>query len=215
MGKRQRRKAREADTEPATPERPRLGAPGPYMVCGLCGEPANQVTFINHDTGEETEIGYTHALEIVDNHGNIIKSGKNYGHEALPVEGNPVDADGGCDFCYAPDPRWVFVPRKPIVVHDPSDGTEADYSSPWSCCDGCLPAVKSKNLTRMVDRAIASSHSAVLSDLTTAERERYRVAVGKLYAAYLKSIPAGPYELKIPGPRKPVGKRGSLRGTGR
>ena len=215
MGKRQRKKIRE--TETAKPPRRKLGSSGPFMVCAVCNEPVNPFTEISNPDAPDTEwsetiVRYLHNLEYSDTRGNIVLTGKDYGHDAVPVASNPIDASITCDFCYAPGPRWVFVPRRPILIYESAMNIERDFSSPWACCDNCLSAVKSRSITRMLDRATASEYSGVLNGLSPDERRTFRASVRELYALYLKSDPAGPYEVKIQSPHKPVGKRGSLRG---
>lgn len=215
MGKRYRRKMRETQT--VKPPRRRLGSGGPFMVCAICNEPVNPYTEVSNPDDPDTEwnetiVRYLHNLEYCDNSGRIIMTGRDYGHDAEPIASNPIDANITCDFCYAPSPKWVFVPRRPILINDSVLKAERDFSSPWACCDRCLSSVKSRNISRMLDRATASEYSGILKGLSPDERRIFRAGIRELYARYLKSDPAGPYEVKIQSPHKPVGKRGSLRG---
>jgi hypothetical protein len=211
MGKRQRRKTREAN--PGRPAgKQKLGATGPYMVCGICNEPLATYSRVNPaDEWQEQIITYVHSLEYTDTNGRVITSGKDYDHIAVPVEGTPVNADITCDFCHAPDPRFAFVPRRAIRMINPVGGPELDYSSPWASCDGCLQAVKNRNMTRIINRVFASPYS-ILREMSPDERPFYRAALRNFYAEYLKSDPAGPYEVKIRPAHVPFGKPGSRRG---
>lgn len=183
-----------------------LGAPGPFMVCRECKEPLTVYT----KNGER--IIYIHPGEYMDAASTVRSFDSRYDHEAVPVEGNPIDADTTCDFCHYPNPRWVFVPRRPVRMPDiNAPGRELDYSSPWACCDECLSAVKSRNMTRILNRAIHSRYS-MMAGLTDAERRPYRTALRLLYSAYLSSSPAGPYEQRIRPESKPFGKRGGRKG---
>ena len=87
-----------------------------------------------------------------------------------------------------------------------------DYSSPWSCCTGCLPAVRARDMTRMLNRAL-NSRNGIASRLSTQERALFRAGLRELYSLYLRSAPAGPYELRIRPTPRPLGKRGSARGV--
>jgi len=206
MGKRQRKRRRDGEiTEPSDTRS--LGAPGPFMVCRECKEPLTLYTV----NGER--IIYIHPGEYLDA-GNAVHSfdDNRYDHEAIPVEGNPIDADTTCDFCHAPAPRWVFVPRRQVRLSDiNAPDRDLDYSSPWACCNGCLPAVKSRNMTLILNRAMNSRYS-MMAGLPPAERQPFRAALRKLYSAYLDSSPAGPYEQRIRPESKPFGKRGGRKG---
>ena len=187
-----------------------LGAPGPFMVCRECQEPLHLFSLVSlTDKNDTQKITYVHCQEHIDANGNVLSLAGKYDHEAVPVEGNPIDAATTCDFCQAPSPRWVFVPRRSIRLPDPFDSSRVlDFSSPWTCCDGCLPAVRHKRLGAMIDRVMASQYSSVLPEYRRDARARVR----ELHKAYLKSDPAGPYEQKIQPPHRPYGKRGSRRG---
>ena len=206
MGKRERKRRRENEMPESAGDRS-LGAPGPFMVCRECREPLTVYT----KNGER--IIYIHPGEYLDAE-DIVRSfdDSRYDHEAVPVESNPIDADTTCDFCHAPRPRWVFVPRRQVRIPDlNAPARDLDYSSPWSCCDGCMPAVKSRNMTRILNRAMRSRYS-MMNGLTVAERQPFRSALRVLYSEYLKSDPAGPYEQKIRPEPKPFGKRGGRKG---
>lgn len=216
MGKRQRRRRRDRDAGAAEPpRRMRLGAPGPYMVCRECGEPVNLLSEVDpadEYAGAEERLLYLHSRESVDAAGGEILGG--YDHEAVPVEGDPVSAGTVCDFCYGPGPKWAFVPRRAVRVPDPVLGGEHDYSSPWECCDRCLQTVRSRSMTRMLDRTMSSPYNTALEEFPGADDQRLlRATVRAIYAEYLRSDPAGPYERMIRDEPPSLGKRGSLRGA--
>lgn len=215
MGKRQRKqeKAANAGSRPRLDDE--LGAPGPFMVCRECREPLALYS-VTSPGGATEKVAYLHSLEYVDSD-QIVRAagpGAGYDHEAVPVEATPLDAKTVCDFCYGPEPRHVFVPRRPVRMDNPLvPGHVLDYSSPWHCCARCLPAVKSKNITRMLNAALYSRYGQA-AGLTAGQRAAVRPGLRELYSRYLQSAPAGPYEVRIrPAPR-PLGRRGSARGMG-
>lgn len=217
MGKRQRRRERAAagTAREGASGRRQLGASGPFMVCRECNEPLTPYSRVLADGTEERAL-YIHPREYLTASEEVAPLQGGYDHEAVPVEGSPATAETTCDFCSEPAPRWVFVPRRPVRVRDvmaaPGANRWLDYSSPWSCCDGCRPAVRSRDIGRMLDRAMSSPHS-ITAAMPAEERRFYRRFLRGLYARYLKSDPAGPYEVKIRDNPKPLGKRGSLRGA--
>lgn len=183
-----------------------LGAPGPYMVCRECKDPLSIFTA----NGER--VIYIHSGEYLDADDIVRSLNREYDHEAVPVEGDPISAETTCDFCHAPSPKWVFVPRRPIRMPDPTvPGRLLDYSSPWSCCDGCMSVVKKRDITRMLNRA-ENSRFSILGQLTPIERKPFRSALRGLYSEYLRSDPAGPFERKIRPQPRPLGKRGGRKG---
>jgi hypothetical protein len=203
MGKRQRKRNR-GTTESAPRPKRRLGQTGPFMVCRECDEVLNLYSVVDPENEwEEERIVYLHPLEYVVARDGVLAvvGDARYDHEAVPVPASPVDVDTICDFCHRPSPRWVFVPRRPIRMSDPETGGHRDYSSAWNCCAGCLQAVKSRNMTKMLDRAMTSpyGHASQVPELT---RSVVRASIRFLYDRYLKSDPAGPYELKIRAERK-------------
>jgi hypothetical protein len=213
MGKRQRRRVKKPAGDKPRPKQ-RLGQAGPYMVCHVCGEALNLYSLVNPDNEwEEEPLAYVHSYEYVDAQGKVLSVDeyKRYDHEAVPVPGSPIDANTICDFCHGPSPRWVFVPRRPIRFYDPETEQLRDYSSPWTCCAGCLQAVKHRDLTKILDRVMASP-DGLIATLPESARPAFRAATRLLYDGYLKSDPAGPYELKIRPNHKPAGKRTSRRG---
>ncbi|WP_406379022.1 hypothetical protein [Streptomyces sp. NBC_00197] len=213
MGKRGRRKAREAG-EQKPKVKSRLGQTGPYMVCRECKNPLTLYSLVDRENEfDEEKIVYIHSLEYISPWGEVLVNDEDdYGHEAVPVEGDPVSAETTCDFCHSPDSRWVFVPRKTIRMADPlNPGVALDYSSPWNCCDGCKQAVKSKSVTRMLDLAMTSEYSAN-STRPEEVKSLLRMQLREMYTKYLSSNPAGPYELKIPPKPKPAGSPGSRKG---
>ncbi len=216
MGKRQRRRNRQETQRAQPPRRRRLAVPGPFMICRECRAPLSLYSSADPDdeSRDDQKNRYLHPLEFGDAAGHITTAeADRYGHDAAPVEGTPREASLTCDFCNTPSPRWVFVPRRPIQLSG-HDGAEHDYSSPWSCCTGCLQAVRTRNIARMLDRAMNSPHSTAAT-LTKHDRPIFRAAIRELYAAYLASAPSGPYELRIRPEHRPAGKRRSLRGISR
>lgn len=179
---------------------PALGAPGPYMVCAVCNTPLDRFSLVNDDLTEEDpdSVRYTHGAALADED-----------HPPVPVAGTPIDAALVCDFCHAPRPKYVFVPRRPIRVPAP-DGTVRDYSSPWSACDDCVGPARKKDMTKLLNRAVNSPHGS-LHDKPRHIRRALRPGLRQLYSAFFRSAPAGPYETKIKG-ESHTGKRGGRRG---
>lgn len=212
MGKRGRRKAREAGEMPEKKGKVRLGQSGPLMVCRECKEPLTLYSLVNRENEfDEEKIVYIHSLEHVSSEGAVhqIVPGA-YDHEAVPVEGDPLSADTACDFCYSPETKYAFIPRKPIRMPDPSGtGMGLDYSSPWNTCGDCLTAVKTKNMSKMLDRAMTSPSNR---DHPPVIKQVVRKQLKDLYSKYIASNPAGPYEVKIAPKPKPTGKPSSRRG---
>lgn len=214
MGRRQRRRLKAAGATKI--QRKELEPSGPYVVCAVCREPLVEhewvYTYMGEFLGKE-HVTYAHALEHIED-GQIRTSRgiQPYDHKPEPVESELTDAAGVCDFCHAPEPRWTFVPRTPILLPDPSDKkTEMDYSSPWGCCDGCLRAVKNRDLTRMLNRAMSSPHSPAILNASAWQLPALRAWIRRMYVLFIKSSPAGPYEIVQRHPVK-VGKRSSRRG---
>jgi hypothetical protein len=215
MGKRGRRKAREGGEQQEPKGKARLGQIGPFMVCRECKNPLTLFSIVDRTSEfDEEKIVYIHSLEYITPDGQVLSSAEyDYGHEAVPVEGDPVSAETTCDFCHSPESKWVFIPRKPIRMVDPvNPGVDLDYSSPWNCCDACKQTVKSKSLAKMLDMAMASEYS-VNKDLPAVIRRAVRSQLRELYVKYLASNPVGPYELKIPPKPKTIGSPGSRRGV--
>jgi hypothetical protein len=212
MGKRGRRKAREAGIEKPKVKQ-NLGQMGPYMVCRECQNPLSLYSLVNmNDEKQEERIIYIHSLEHIDKEGNVLPSLEPYDHEAVPVEGDPLSAETTCDFCHSPDTRWAFVPRKAIRIDDPlGTGQVLDYSSPWNCCDECKVAVQKKLMTKLLDRAITSPYGNALNQPPHIQKVT-REMLKKLYNKYFASSPQGPFEVKIPPKQQPIGKPGSRRG---
>lgn len=212
MGKRGRRKAREAGDQPQKRGKVRLGQVGPFMVCRECKEPLTLFSLVDRNNEfDEEKIAYIHSLEHIDTWGVIHQTVPGtYDHEAVPVEGDPLAADTVCDFCYSPNPKFAFIPRRTIRVPDPSGFVkQLDYSSPWNTCGACLAAVKAKNMTKMLDRAMTSPSNRHLDQFV---RQIVRRQLRDLYNKYIDSNPAGPYEVKIQPKPKPQGTPGSRRG---
>ena len=214
MGKRQRRRDNAGSgSEPLTDGD--LGAPGPFMVCRECREPLSLYSITDPGGGPVKKVAYLHSLQYVDSQQVIRAAGPaGYDHETVPVPASPLEANTVCDFCYGPGPRHVFVPRRPVRMENPLvPGQVLDYSSPWHCCARCLPAVKRKDITRMLNAAL-NSRCGPAAALPAELRAQVRAGLRELYSRYLQSAPSGPYEVRIrPAPR-PLGRRGSARGMG-
>lgn len=200
---------------PAKRENPvRLGQIGPMMVCRECSEPLTLYSLVDKkDEFNEEKIVYVHAREHVNSEAGIAYSlTDEYDHEAVPVEGDPLTANSVCDFCHSPDPKYAFVPRRQVRLDDPSGlRQQLDYSSPWNACSGCLPVVKAKNMSKMLDRAMGSPHSENSTYPETFKRA-VRAQIRELYVKYIASNPAGPYEIKIAPKPKAQGSPGSRKG---
>jgi hypothetical protein len=218
MGKRGRKRARESGEAPKQKGPQRLGQIGAFMVCRECKEPLTLFSLVDEeDEFDEVKVIYVHPLEHIDTTARevIELPGFVYDHEAVPVEGDPLEASTVCDFCYAPESRYAFIPRKVIRVPDPTNpGIYLDYSSPWNCCDGCLSAVRKKDIGKMLDRAVNSeySESASLASVDPTIRQVLRAQIRSLYVRYLESNPDGPYEVKIQPKPRAQGKPSSRRG---
>ncbi|MFB7420791.1 hypothetical protein ACFC1L_40150 [Streptomyces sp. NPDC056210] len=214
MGKRGRRKAREAGELPEKKPQRRLGQPGAYMVCRECKAPLTLLSLIDReDESQEEKVAYTHPLEWINSEGKLESlPGMEYSHEAVPVAGDPLSADVVCDVCHAPKVKYVFVPRRQIRLDDPAGtGGQRDYSAPWNICDGCLPAVKAKNITAMIDRHVESPWNSMKGQPDYV-KSAVRPAAKLLFVEYFASNPAGPYKVKISPKPKPQGTPGSRRG---
>jgi hypothetical protein len=172
------------------------------MVCRECRRPLNLYSLVNPaDEREAVAIAYLHAQEYIGAGGEVCQVGEGYDHAAVPVEGSPLEAS-------------AIVPRRPIRVPDLETGGERDYSSPWNCCTGCLPSVRARDITRMLNRVMSSEYNGAAAQPEFA-RAILRAEVRKLYTLYLSSAPQGPYAVKVRAAPAPTGKRGSLRGMGR
>lgn len=155
-------------------ERHDLGHPGPYLVCAVCNRPLDRWT---DDEGRS----YALHLDEAD-------------HDPEPKIGTPLEADQVCDFCHAPKPEWVFVPRKQIrierfdVVHD--------YSSPWSACGECAHVITNRDLSKLVTRAVQSPHG-MAHDKPRMFKQLVRRDLRELYGKFWDSDPAGPFEVRM------------------
>lgn len=189
---------------------PGLGHPGPFMVCRECRKPVNAFSLIDPASGEERLERWLHSGELIKDGELVVIPGFSYDHEAVPVEGDPLTAETVCDFCAAPRPRYVFVPRKPIEIRM-GEG-EHGYGSPWACCEGCRTLVRKRQMPKLIDRAMASPYSKI-HGLPAEAKKAYRAHIRELYARFFKSAPAGPYEVRIAPNHSAFGRRGSARGT--
>lgn len=177
------------------------------MVCRECKKPLNPHSTINLDSGDEHVDHYLHAGDKVGDDGGMEL---HWGHEAIPVEGDPLTADVVCDFCGGSGPRYVFVPRD-VVIHE-AIGAKHRLFSPHMACDGCRQLVRKRDMTRLLDRAVNSPLTKA-GTLPPDKQRAYRALMRGYFTSFFKTRPAGPYEIRIGPKPNPFGRRGSARGA--
>lgn len=136
--------------------------------CRTCHDPVNRYMRYDHDaSGERTGEG-----EVVDwLHARVFTT---YDHDADPVE-LPL-AEGVCDFCLSPGPRWQFYGADlNVMAIDVDEGlllpghTGDTYGARWSACDPCDAMIAVGDLDGLVRRVVRLS-PALAEGITTPRR---------------------------------------------
>lgn len=114
----------------------------PPKICQVCKRPLER-----HDVDGVTS-WHHHDQDILA------------GHKPVPVDADPADIKGRCDFCNADGPEYILPVRSFIVGRD-VHGRNLGYEGDWSCCAACAKLIDANQwsgLLRHVQRVWEEAH---------------------------------------------------------